>query len=177
MGPIQCLHLGLLIHTQDDRVLRSIQIQPHDVDHLGDEVGVGRLRERPDSVQFHLECAEDLADGVSPDSSGLGWAAHAPVSLPAASWCKQFPPPAVDRRPCASEGGHGGVCRRAQSADRGRIVGAIGQPFHATDRPPHRSPCWSSPAQRAGSVVHVGPDGTKRSASWPGLPGSSVLRP
>src|SRR5512133_2663851 len=38
LGPVQRLDLGLLVHTQHDRVLRRSQIQPDDVGDLGDQL-------------------------------------------------------------------------------------------------------------------------------------------
>lgn len=46
MGPVQGLDLGLLIHTQHDRVLRWCQAQPEHVDDLGLQFGVGGELER-----------------------------------------------------------------------------------------------------------------------------------
>jgi len=34
LGPIQCLHRGLLVQTQHQRVVRRVQIQPDDIDQL-----------------------------------------------------------------------------------------------------------------------------------------------
>ncbi len=53
--PIGCLDLGLLIHTQHDRVLRRCQIQANHVSDLRDQFRIRREREclqpmRPDSM-------------------------------------------------------------------------------------------------------------------------------
>ncbi len=46
LGPVQRLDLGLLIHTQHDRVLRRRQVQPDHVGDLRDQLGVGGELER-----------------------------------------------------------------------------------------------------------------------------------
>src|SRR5664280_1797044 len=37
LGWVQRLYLALLIHAQNDRLIRRVQIEPHDVTHLGGE--------------------------------------------------------------------------------------------------------------------------------------------
>ncbi len=45
-GPFQGLDLGLLVDAEHDRVLRRREVQPDDVDDLGDELGIGGEPER-----------------------------------------------------------------------------------------------------------------------------------
>ena len=45
LGPIQCLDLGLLVHTQNQGVLRWIQIRTHHIYQLGYKVRIRRARE------------------------------------------------------------------------------------------------------------------------------------
>jgi hypothetical protein len=46
-GPFQGLDLRVLIDREHDRVLRRRQIQPDHVDHVGDQLRVGRSRRPP----------------------------------------------------------------------------------------------------------------------------------
>ena len=46
LGPVQRLDLRLLVHTEHNRVLRRVQIQPDHVGNLGDQGGIGRELER-----------------------------------------------------------------------------------------------------------------------------------
>jgi len=46
LRPVQRLNLRLLIHTEDNCVLRWCEIQPDDVNHLGFQLGVGGELER-----------------------------------------------------------------------------------------------------------------------------------
>ena len=55
LGPVQRLDLGLLVHTQHDRVLRRRQIQPDDVGDLGDQLGIGGELERLRPPRRHPE--------------------------------------------------------------------------------------------------------------------------
>jgi len=57
LGSIQRLHLCLLIDTQDDRVLRRVKVQPDHIDHLGNEVRIGRAGEGPNLMGLQLVLA------------------------------------------------------------------------------------------------------------------------
>jgi hypothetical protein len=60
-GPVQGLDLGFLVHTQHQRLLRRIQIQPDDVADLVDEVRVGADLEGVDQVRFEPKRLPDPA--------------------------------------------------------------------------------------------------------------------
>jgi len=57
LGTIQSLDLRLLIDAQDDRVLWRIQVQPDHIEHLLDEIRIGRAGARPHSMGFQLVLA------------------------------------------------------------------------------------------------------------------------
>jgi len=51
-GPVQRLDLGLLIHTQHQRGVRRIQVEPDDVANLVDEQRVGGQFERVGAMRL-----------------------------------------------------------------------------------------------------------------------------
>ena len=53
LGAVQCLNLGLLVHTQHDCVLRRRQIEPHDVGDLRGQLRVGGELESPGPPRLH----------------------------------------------------------------------------------------------------------------------------
>ena len=62
LSSIQCLDLALLIAREHDRVLRRIQVQPHDVFELLNEPGIGRQLERTHAVWLESVLAPDSPD-------------------------------------------------------------------------------------------------------------------
>jgi len=81
LGPVERLDLGFLIYAQHDRVLRRIEVQSDHVDHLGDEVGIGRAREGTEAMRLQPVLTEDLVHGVPSDAGCLGQGPHAPMGL------------------------------------------------------------------------------------------------
>jgi len=57
-GPVQRLHLRLLIHAEHHRLVRRIQVQPDNVTHLGFQLGVGGELERPRPERLPLRFRE-----------------------------------------------------------------------------------------------------------------------
>ena len=51
-GAIQGLNLALLVHTEHERPIRWIQVQPHDVTDLIDEEWILRQLERLDPMRL-----------------------------------------------------------------------------------------------------------------------------
>jgi len=60
--PIQGLHLTLLVHTEHYRVIRGVQVQPHEVAHLLHEKGIGRKLEGLGSMRLQPEGSPDAGD-------------------------------------------------------------------------------------------------------------------
>jgi hypothetical protein len=63
LGPVNRLDLGLLVHAQDQGVCRRIEVQAHDVDDLGLELGVGGVLERPGLVGLQAVGPPDPVHG------------------------------------------------------------------------------------------------------------------
>jgi hypothetical protein len=66
LGSIQRLDARFLVHTQYQRILRRVQIQPDDIQQLGFEIGVGAEIKGPNSMRLQLggyqhRCVEDSA--------------------------------------------------------------------------------------------------------------------
>jgi hypothetical protein len=58
-GPIQRLHLALLVHTQHHRFFGRIVVEANDIDDFGHELWVGRQLEPVDQVRFEIKSAPD----------------------------------------------------------------------------------------------------------------------
>ncbi|ARE37796.1 hypothetical protein A0W34_30200 (plasmid) [Rhodococcus sp. BH4] len=65
--PIQRLNLRFLVHTEHDRVLRRIEIQPDDVGHLRDQFRIGGELECFTAPRLHAVFAPDTCDRAVPD--------------------------------------------------------------------------------------------------------------
>ena len=61
-GPVQRLHLGLLIHAQHQGGLGWVEVQPDDVADLVDELRIGRELERLGEMRLEPERPPDPAD-------------------------------------------------------------------------------------------------------------------
>ncbi len=66
-GPVQRLDLGLLVHTQHDRVLRRVQVKPDDVGDLGGQLEADRERERLRLPRLHSVLSPGPGTVSSPD--------------------------------------------------------------------------------------------------------------
>src|SRR2546422_5169681 len=81
LGPVQRLDAGLLVYAQNQRVLRWIEIEADDIDHLGLELRIGRF---PAPVlcfvRLQVGFAQYLMYGGLADPAGPGNAALTPRS-------------------------------------------------------------------------------------------------
>src|SRR6266513_3820771 len=57
---VQCLHLRLLVTGEHDSTLRRIQIQAHNVGHLGLEIWIGRKLERTGPMRLEIMLTPQL---------------------------------------------------------------------------------------------------------------------
>ena len=78
---LQGLDLTLLIDAQDHRMVRRVEVQPHNVAHFIDEEGVGGQLEMLLEVRLEPESLPDAMDRVLGLATLFGHAAHGPVSL------------------------------------------------------------------------------------------------
>ena len=79
LGAVECLDLGLLVHRQDDGVLRRVDIQPdHVLDFLGKPRIIGQLESRH-QMRFQLMCLPDRLNARRRDAHRLGHRSQAPV--------------------------------------------------------------------------------------------------
>jgi hypothetical protein len=62
LGPIEGLHLALLVHTQHHRFLRWIVVEANDIDDFGHKLRVGRELEPVDQMRFEVKAAPDPPD-------------------------------------------------------------------------------------------------------------------
>src|SRR5580658_9575498 len=76
---IQRLHLTLLIHTQYDRSIRRIQIQPHDIPHLLHELRILGELEVLHAMRLQSESMPNPHNGILRETRLLGHEARAPV--------------------------------------------------------------------------------------------------
>jgi len=81
LGPVERLHLGLFIDTQDHGVIGRVEIQTHDVAHLLNEEGVIGELEVALSMGLNAEQGEPALHGTFRHPGMLGHRAHAPVGV------------------------------------------------------------------------------------------------
>ncbi len=81
-GPVQRLDLRLLIHAQNDRVLRRRQVQPDDVGDLGDQLRIGGELERLAAPGLHAVVAPGPRHGAVRDPEPGGEQPGRPVRHP-----------------------------------------------------------------------------------------------
>jgi hypothetical protein len=72
LGAFQRLDLGLLVHTEDDRPLGWVQVEPDDVVDLGREVRVGGDLEGLGPPGLDAVLAPDASDGVAAHAQLVG---------------------------------------------------------------------------------------------------------
>ena len=71
----------LFIDAKHDRLLRRIEIEPHDVSEFGDEVRVFRQLEARDPMRLQAVLMPDIANRLFADPLGARHRARAPVRL------------------------------------------------------------------------------------------------
>lgn len=59
LAALQGLNLALLVHAQDERVLRRADVQPDDIAHLVHKLGIGRELNGFSAVRLQPESAPD----------------------------------------------------------------------------------------------------------------------
>ena len=72
LGSVKGLDLAFLIHTQNQRLVRRIQIQPHDIAQLLDEAFVTAEFEAADQMGLQVVLLPDPPDGGFTQLLGLG---------------------------------------------------------------------------------------------------------
>ncbi len=78
-GAVQGLDLGLLVHAQDQRPVRRVEVEPHNIPHLLDEEGVRRQLEGLGAVGLQREGTPDAAHGVAAQTGTPSHGPGAPV--------------------------------------------------------------------------------------------------
>ena len=115
-GAVQGLHLAFLVHRQHDGAIRRTEIQPDDVAHLLDKLGIGRQFERVQAMRLQPKRLPEPRDRRFREARHLRHAARRPLGR-------------VRGRTFERPGNHvddpivGGFARRA----RPRLVGQAGQ--------------------------------------------------
>ena len=79
LGPIEGLHLGLLVHTEHQRFIGRMQVDAHDVAQLFHEVGVATELERLDPMRLQPVGGPDAMDDGVTEALGLGHRPHRSV--------------------------------------------------------------------------------------------------
>jgi hypothetical protein len=79
LGALEGLDLALLVHGQDDRVRRRMQVEADHVAQLGDERGVPGELEGADPVRREPVRGPDALHGAQRDAGRLGHHAAGPV--------------------------------------------------------------------------------------------------
>jgi hypothetical protein len=80
LGAVEGLDLGLLVHTKHERGCGRVQIEPDDVAHLLDQLGVVGELEVLNPVGLEPEGLPDPAHREVTETAALGHAAPAPMS-------------------------------------------------------------------------------------------------
>ena len=76
---VERLDLALLVDAQDDGALRRRHVEPDDVAHLGDEVGIGGELEGLQPVRLQAEGPPDALHRRGRQAARLGHAARTPM--------------------------------------------------------------------------------------------------
>ncbi len=63
LGAVQRLDLGLLVHTEHQRLIGRVQVQPNDIRELLQEPGIARELEGLDPVRLQIVAAPNRTDG------------------------------------------------------------------------------------------------------------------
>ena len=63
LGAVQCLDLALFVYAEDDRLLRRIQVQAHDVGHLFQKLWIARQLKGLRAMRLKIVGAPDIVDG------------------------------------------------------------------------------------------------------------------
>jgi hypothetical protein len=79
LGPLQSLHLALLIHTQHQRVIRRTQIQADDIAHFLDEKRTGRELEATAAMRLQAKERQVAVHGGLGKPGLIGQAPPRPV--------------------------------------------------------------------------------------------------
>ena len=78
-GAVQCLDLGLLVHTQDQRSIRRVEVQAHNITDLFDKERVRRQLEGIRPMGLQSEGPPYAVDGAMAQARASGHRARAPV--------------------------------------------------------------------------------------------------
>src|SRR5579864_2491071 len=76
---VECLDLGLLINAQDQRPVRRVQIQTHDVSDFFNKQRVFRKLKTLDSMRLESKCTPDATDRRLAQATALGHRPRAPM--------------------------------------------------------------------------------------------------
>ena len=76
---VERLDLGLLVHAKHHRVVRRIEVEAHDIDHLVGELRVLADLEGLETVRFEVCGLPDLSHLPRRDPGGLGHQTHTPM--------------------------------------------------------------------------------------------------
>jgi len=76
---VECLDLGLLINAQDQRPVRRVQIQTHDVSDFFNKQRVFRKLKTLDAMRLESKCAPDATDRRLAQATALGHRPRAPM--------------------------------------------------------------------------------------------------
>ena len=78
-GAVQCLDLGLLVHTQDQRSIRRVEVQAHNITDFFDKERVRRQLEGIRPMGLQSEGPPYAVDGAMAQARASGHRARAPV--------------------------------------------------------------------------------------------------
>src|SRR3990172_7332850 len=81
LSPVQCLNLALLVHAQNQGLLRRAQIQTNNITDLLNEVRVAGQLERLCPIRLQTVLVPHIQDRGRPYRKSLSQSAAAPVSL------------------------------------------------------------------------------------------------
>ena len=138
---VQSLYLALLIGTQHERSLRGVEIQPHDIDDLLDELRVVAELERARQVRLEAVGLPDSPHHRSRHVQLRRQRPHRPVRGIGGLGL---------RRPFDDQAGHlVGSCRPSSAA--GSILFDAGQPLFGEPSPPETH-CWPRDAKVGGDI-------------------------
>src|SRR6516164_3135187 len=79
LGTIECLNLRFLVHTQDDCLIRRVEIQTDYISELLEKLPVGRQLEGSHPMRMKVVSVPDAMDSLMTNTRLLRHAAGTPV--------------------------------------------------------------------------------------------------
>ena len=146
LGPVQRLHLALLVHAQHHRLLRRIVVEANDIDDFGHELRVGGELEPVDEMRFEIEAAPDPARS-SRATARPAWPSRSATS----AWRSPASPPASPTTTSST------LSNRIEGGRPGRGSSSNPSRRWSTNRPRHLATVCAITRKSAATCLFVAP--------------------